>query len=232
MSMLDRLLLRVNRSLAVRLRQLAGNAARRALELEFASQGLAGAPAIRTYTTRAELEALYHLAAALPARANIVELGSYLGASTCFLAAGASPQQGTVTAIDRWRNETMPDGPRDTFEEFQRNIAGVADRVRIVRKHTHEITTADLQPPVHLGFIDADHSYEATRADAALLAPHIAPDGLLAFHDATTFEGVGRAVAELLATAQWVLAGKVDSLLWLRRAAWARWPIVPSSPAP
>lgn len=221
------LLLRLVRSAAARLRHLAEKTERRRIDLECARVGVAGAAAIRTYTTRGELDALFQLAASLPPQANIVELGSYLGASTCFLAAGVAAKGGRVTAIDEWKNETMPDGLRDTFADFQRNIAGVADRVRIVRKRTSEVTAADIQPPVHLGFIDADHSYEATKSDAELLAPHLAPEGLLAFHDATTFAGVGHAVAEMLATGDWCVDGKVESLVWLRRAAWAKWPLVP-----
>lgn len=230
--MFDTLFLRIRRSAAARFGFLAEKSSRRALELELARQGLSGALSIRTYTKRTELEALYRLAADLPPGAHVVELGSYLGASTCFLAAGLAAGGGSITAIDMWKNETMPDGLRDTFEEFQRNIATVRNRVRIVRKHTQDITAEDLRPPIHFGFIDADHSYEATKSDAALLAPHIAPDGTLAFHDATTFSGVGRAVAELLATGDWCISGKVDSLIWIRRAAWAKWPLVPPDTTP
>lgn len=217
---------RIMSSIAARSRHLADRAERRRIELECERLGVAAAPMIRTYTTRTELETLYRLAAALPARANIVELGSYLGASTCFLAVGAAAQGGRVTAIDMWKNETMPDGLRDTFADFQRNIAGVADRVRIVRKRTEELTPDDIQPPIDLAFIDADHSYEATKSDATLLAPHISPQGIMVFHDATTFAGVGRAVAEMLVSGHWCLAGRQESLVWIRRAAWAQWPLV------
>lgn len=230
--MANSLLLRIVRSAAVRLRHLADKADRRRIELECEAQGLNGTAHIRTYTTRTELEMLYRLAEGLPAGANIVELGSYLGASTCFLAAAVAAKGGRVTAIDMWKNETMPDGLRDTFADFQRNIAGVASHVRILRKRTEEITADDLQPPVHLAFIDADHSYEATKIDAALMAPHLAPDGLMVFHDATTFSGVGRAMGEMLASGEWCMAGRFESLVWIRRAAWAKWPLVPASTAP
>lgn len=225
--MSDGLGLRIARSVAARLRHLAGKAEGRRIERECARHGVANAAAIRSYTTRAELETLFRLAESLPPSANIVELGSYLGASTCFLAAGSAAKGGRVVAIDLWKNETMPEGRRDTFADFQRNTAGIAARVRIVRKRTTEITADDIQPPVHLGFIDADHSYEATKSDAALLAPHIAPQGLIVFHDATTFDGVGRAVGEMLASGEWCLAGNFESLVWIRRAAWAKWPVAP-----
>jgi predicted O-methyltransferase YrrM len=220
------LLLRIFRSAAIRLRRLAEHTDRRRIELECAYRGVPDAAGIRTYTTRGELETLYRLAAELPPGATIVELGSYLGASTCFLAAGAAVNGARVVAIDMWKNETMPDGLRDTFADFQRNISGVANRVRILRKRTAEITAEDVQPPVHLAFIDADHSYEATKADAAVMAPYLVPQGLMVFHDATTFAGVGQAVGELLASGEWVLVGRQESLVWIRRATWARWPLV------
>lgn len=214
------------RGIAHRLQAYAGSAARRTLDRELARLGLSGVKEIHTWTRPGELEALYTLARELPPEANIVELGSYLGASTCHLAAGAAARHGRVTAIDLWNNETIYGDDRDTFDQFRRNIAPVADRVRVVRKRTQDLMPEDIQPPVHLAFIDADHSYEATKSDAAFLAPHIAPGGLIAFHDATTFAGVGQAVAEMLASGDWCIGGKVESLVWIRRSAWSPWPLV------
>ena len=109
--------------------------------------------------------------------------------------------------------KTIAGGERDTFADFQRNTAGAAHLITTVRKRTQDLTPADVRPPVDLGFIDADHSYEATKTDAAFLAPLIAPDGVFAFHDTTVFAGVGRALAELLLTGDWCIyaaGGKPD----------------------
>jgi hypothetical protein len=113
---------------------------------------------------------------------------------------------------------------RDTFADFERNIAGVAHLVKIVRKNTAELTPDDVEPPVDLAFVDADHSYEATRKDAEFIAPLMGADGILAFHDSTTFAGVGKTVGELLATGEWCIGGHVESLTWIRRARWSKWP--------
>jgi predicted O-methyltransferase YrrM len=215
--------LRLAQSLHARCRHWTRLARRRVIALQLDALGLAHAPGIRTWTHPDELEALFQLASECPEDAQIVELGSYLGASTCYLAAGAATKDARICCIDTWQNETMPDGLRDTFAEFQRNTAGIAARLALVRKPTVEVEPSDLPAKIDLGFIDADHSYEATKADAALLAPLIAPEGRLAFHDTTYFHGVARVIAELLESGDWSLAGHCRNLTWLQRAEWNPW---------
>jgi predicted O-methyltransferase YrrM len=215
---------RLTNSAAVRLNHFAKLAEKRALELELDRLEIRNATEIPTWTTRAQLETLFRLAAALRAGAKVVEFGSYLGASTCFLAAGVSAHGGKVIAIDLWNNETIPDEVRDTFAGFERNIARVRHLVRIVRKNTSDLTPEDIEPPVDLAFIDADHSYEGTRKDANFIAPLMGPEGIIAFHDSTTFSGVGKTVGELLATEDWCMGGHIESLTWIRRARWSKWP--------
>jgi predicted O-methyltransferase YrrM len=227
--MLSRLKQRITRSAAARLRHYASVAQKRAQQDEFANLQIPSAIEIPTWTAIGQRETLYQIACTLPKNATIVEIGSYLGATTCFLAAAAAKIGGKVIAVDMWNNETMPDGQRDTWDEFRKNTSGVASFVKTVRKRTADLEPADVEPPVHLAFIDADHSYEATKADAAFVAPLIAPDGLIAFHDTTAFAGVGLALAELLASQQWCLAGHLDNLTWIRRAAWSPWPPDPTS---
>lgn len=182
--------------------------------------GLGHATGIQTWTHPDELEALFDLASEVPHDGQIVELGSYLGAATCYLAAGSATKSARLFCIDTWQNETMPDGLRDTFTEFQQHTTSVTARLTIVRKPTREVLPAELPARIDLAFIDADHSYEAARADTALVAPRLAPDGLLALHDTTFFPGVARALGELLASGEWALAGHCRNLTWLRRASW------------
>lgn len=216
-------------SFSFRLQRFTEGCNRTALRRRLQRLGLENAYGIHTWTRPEELEALYQLATNCRKGANIVELGSYLGASTCFLAAGADVVQGMVTAIDLWNNETIAGGDRDTFAEFQRNTAGASRLIRTIRKRTQDLTPSDIGKPVDFAFIDADHSYEATRGDAEFVISQLAPDGIIAFHDATTFAGVGRAIAELLQTGDWCLGGQAASLVWIRRASWKKWP--PESPS-
>jgi predicted O-methyltransferase YrrM len=176
-----------------------------------------GAVRVRTYTHPWELSALYKLAATCLPGGAAVEIGSHLGASACYLAAGLRRVGGTLVCIDTWRNDAMPDEPADTFDEFRANTAGVAGLITPVRKNSRQLVDSDLPGRYVLGFIDGDHSYAGARADFLALAPRIEPKGVLAFHDSLNVPGVGRVIGEALVGGEWVLAGQVLSLTWLRK---------------
>jgi predicted O-methyltransferase YrrM len=175
---------------------------------------------VPTFTTRAELEALFDLATACPPGAQALEVGSYLGASTCYIAAGLKEKGGRLWCIDTWQNETMPGGIRDTYEEFQRNTRGMRDMITTVRKRSDAILPHEVPARLDLVFLDGDHSYEATKADFQMVEPLIAPQGTVAFHDSRWFEGVSRTIGDALAGGRWVIAGQTGNLLWLQRPNW------------
>ena len=184
---------------------------------ELADASLASALSIPTHMTAGELNVLYDLAANAPEGARALEIGSYLGASSCYLAAGLSRRGGHLTCVDTWANETMPEGERDTFAEFRRNTSGAGSMISTVRKRSDELTEGDVTPPFDLVFIDADHSYPAVKRDVEIVRDWLRDGGVLAFHDTTYFEGVSRVVGEILATGQWQIMGNIDSLTWLRK---------------
>jgi predicted O-methyltransferase YrrM len=188
-----------------------------ALERRYRRRELADAalaPNIHTHMTALELNALHDLAAEAD---RVLEIGSYLGASSCYLAAALSMRGGTLYCVDTWANETMPEGERDTFAEFKRNTSGAAGTITMIRKRSDALTDADVTLPLDLVFIDADHSYEAVKGDVEKVRGWIRDGGTLAFHDAIFFEGVSRVIGETLATGQWQLAGKADNLVWLTK---------------
>jgi len=177
------------------------------------------AKTIQTWTTQRELRELYRLAASCPPGATAVEIGSYLGASTIYLAAGLKQVHGRLVCVDTWNNETMPEGERDTFEEFERNISRLRDRIVPVRKRSEELTQQDIGAEVDFVFIDGEHSYEAVRRDFECILPMLSARALVAFHDSTygEFPGVSRFIGETLARGQWFLAGNVGGLTCIRR---------------
>lgn len=176
---------------------------------------------IPTWTSREELECLYDLASQLPPRAVALEIGSYLGASSCYLAAGLATGGGRLICVDTWQNETMPEGSRDTLEEFRRNLGALLRFVTIVRKRADELSVAEVGGSVDLVFIDADHSRDAVRRDFAVADVALTDNGIVAMHDCSAYEGVARVVGEALASGRWVVAGHRDNLIWLRRSAWS-----------
>jgi predicted O-methyltransferase YrrM len=176
---------------------------------------------IPTHMTAAELNCLHTLVLGLGAAPRVLEIGSFLGASSRLLAA-ALPVAGRLYCVDTWNNETMPGGLRDTLAEFRANVAPFSDRITPVRKNSRDIRGEDFDLPLDMVFIDGDHSYAGVRHDHHATAPWLVDGGIMAFHDATYFQGVSRVIGEALATGQWQIAGNVDSLLLLRKATGER----------
>lgn len=188
------------------------------IKLALRQRGLAGAYKIPTFTVREELEMLFELAHECRPDARVLEIGSYLGASTCFLAAGLRGSHASIVCIDTWQNQTMPDGIRDTFAVFGKNVKAIRHQLTLVRKSSSEVAPGELGGQFDLVFLDGDHSYKQTRADFELVSSLVALSGVLAFHDSLFYEGVSRVIGEALASAGWQIGGTVRNLTWLKRA--------------
>lgn len=184
------------------------------------ARGLGHASSIPSWTSPRELRTLHDLAAALPPNARVLEVGSYLGASTCYLAAGLTRGQGWLYCVDTWQNETMPDGQRDTYSEFLANTRPLASRLTTIRKRSDQLLASDIPTPLQLAFIDGAHDYASVRGDFETVAQCLSADGLIAFHDFGVREhpGVSRVVGEGLASGEWVQRGLVESLVWIARS--------------
>jgi predicted O-methyltransferase YrrM len=143
-----------------------------------------------------EAYALYLLAADGPGVGSIVELGSYLGRSTAFLAAGSlEARREKVIAVDHFKGSAehqagqihesevlKQDGT--LLERFQTNLrrAGVMDHVSPLVAPT-TVGARQWNGLVRLLFIDADHSFAAVKADFEAWTRHVIPGGLVALHD-------------------------------------------------
>ena len=142
---------------------------------------------------------LYELAARSAALGPCLEVGSYCGKSTIYLAAAAAEADGQVFAVDHHRGseehqlgEEYHDGTlydvevakMDTFPEFRRNLdrAGLTDAVVPIVAGTRA-AGRHWGTPLGMVFIDGGHSEEAALTDYRTWAPHIVPGGVLAIHD-------------------------------------------------
>ena len=165
---------------------------------------------IDTHMSFEERLQLFRLAWSLPQGFVACEIGSYLGASTAFLAAAASRKCGQVHAIDTWQNDAMRCEPtEDTFQRFEENTKPFRNFITTHRGRAEAVK--DQIPPVDLLFIDGDHSYEGTKANLIDYAGKIKPGGILALHD-ITYDGVKRAVQDTFQPHAWIDLGIVDSL--------------------
>jgi glycosyltransferase involved in cell wall biosynthesis len=168
------------------------------------------------YLSPLEGYVLHRLAKTGPGRGNVVEIGSFMGLSTCWLASGSKAAgRLPVVAVDHFKGspEHQVGGSHPveaiaktgtTLPRFRANIErkGLADCV-VVREGASTDIAAGWSHPIRFLFIDGDHSYEATRQDAAAWSRHVAAEGLVAFHDVGVWPGVTTFYNELLATGDW-----------------------------
>jgi len=143
--------------------------------------------------------ALYEAAAEAAKTGDLLEIGTYCGKSTIYLAAAAAPQDRVVVTIDHHRGSeeqqpgweyhdpTLVDpavGLMDTVPAMRRTLhaAGVEDRVVAVIGRSPVVARL-WNTPVGLVFIDGGHTDEHAQADYENWAHHVAPGGSLVIHD-------------------------------------------------
>jgi predicted O-methyltransferase YrrM len=158
------------------------------------------AATIDGWLSESQGRALYDAAATTTGRGAIVEIGSWKGRSTTWLAAGAKMAGRRVYAIDRHVG-SREDPAANTWPDFIGNIsrAGVADAVEPLVMSSVEAANV-IQGPVELLFIDGDHSYGGVKQDAEIWLPRLAEGGIVLFHDATaaTYDGPRRVFRRMI----------------------------------
>ena len=176
-----------------------------------------------------EAERLAGLAAQVPAELAIVELGSYLGMSSCWMAAGSKSGNGArITCIDGWeytaRQTVIEMGHFDgdgsmIYPEFCANVVrgGWWDMITPLCSLT--VDAAEFwRKDIGLLFIDAAHEYVHVSADIRAWLSFVVPGGLASFHDALggAWPGVAQAISELIPK-DWEELEGVGSLQTFRR---------------
>ena len=129
----------------------------------------------------------------------LLEIGTYCGKSAIYLGAAARAEGTVVFTVDHhrgseenqpgwaWHDETLLDpatGRLDTLPWFRRTIAaaGLEDVVVAVVGDSPTVAR-HWATPLGLVFIDGGHGFEVALADYRSWARHVAPGGLLVFHD-------------------------------------------------
>lgn len=163
---------------------------------------------IEGWLTRAQARALFD--AAERADGPVVEIGSHQGRSTAVLAAAADH----VVAIDPW-NGSRWGGQLDSYERFQTNIAGFADRVEVRRALSQDVAR-EWAGEVAMVFIDGAHDLPSVLGDIDGWGPKTTRTLLI--HDAFSSRGVTRAVLKrFLMSPDWRYTGSVASLAIFER---------------
>lgn len=143
-------------------------------------------------------------------RPRILNIGVEYGASVHCLRAGG--EKATLYAVDLSTTKFV--GSRDNINFIEQNSHG--DKI-----------SALVRAPLHLVFVDGDHSYDGVLADASLWGPKVVSGGYMLFHDYNNIQtmeilreqikDVGPAVEHWFTTVQqeadnWTRLQTVDSI--------------------
>lgn len=147
-------------------------------------------------------------AAKVPRDQAIVEVGSYKGKSTCYLATGARDGDGAhVWAVDAWDTDGNVTGrfgfaEPTTREAFERQVRSMRlwSRITPLRGFSVDVAATWEGPKIGLLYIDADHQAHNVRADFRSWEPHLQPGAIVIFDDVDTKRNPGvRVVVDELA---------------------------------
>ncbi|HXG53408.1 MAG TPA: class I SAM-dependent methyltransferase [candidate division Zixibacteria bacterium] len=162
---------------------------------------------------------LYRLARATAGLGVVVEIGSYKGKSTVWLAKAREAARGEeVCAVDP---HVM-----GTIDEFRRNLelSGVAHMVVPVVRPSEEALRG-WNRPIGLLWIDGDHSHAGVRKDFFGWEPLVSPGGVIAFHDSYSWEGVRSPIdEELIRDERFQILGQWDGIFAIRKTPGRRFP--------
>ncbi len=157
------------------------------------------AEAARGFMPPPEGEALFEAAAAYASVGPIVEIGTYCGKSTIYLAAAGAQTGQVIVTVDHHRGseENQPGweyhepdlvdpavGLIDTLPSFRSTLAATGLEQHVIAIVGRSATVARLwHEPIGMLFIDGGHTDAAATADYEGWAPRIGRGGALAIHD-------------------------------------------------
>jgi predicted O-methyltransferase YrrM len=133
-----------------------------------------------------DLDAIRCLARSIPASGIVVEVGSWLGQSTC---AWAEHTTATIYCIDLWEwmpesytgaNASKVDLTADPFPQFQANVSRYSHVVPL-RRTSNGIPWE--YGPIDLVFIDAMHQEPYVEQDIRFWEPFVKPGGIICGDD-------------------------------------------------
>ena len=153
----------------------------------------------RGFMPPAEGLALYRTAAGYANVGPVLEVGTYCGKSTIYLASAARQVGQVVVTVDHhhgseenqpgweYHDASLVDprtGRLDTLPFFRATLAGLGldDDVIAIVGRSAEVARL-WQVPLGMLFIDGGHTEAAAQADYEGWAPRVAPGGALAIHD-------------------------------------------------
>ena len=154
---------------------------------------------VKGFLAADEAEALYEASLEVAAMGPVLEIGSYCGKSTLYLAEACKQKQSVVYALDHHRgSEEHQKGeffhdPElydsdteqfDSFREFRKNIAAANyNDIVIPLVTSSSVASKYWSTPLALVFIDGGHSLDTALTDYRCWANLVMRGGILAIHD-------------------------------------------------
>ena len=154
---------------------------------------------IKGFLDEDEGRCLYEFALEASRLGPCLEIGSYCGKSTVYIATACRENNGILFSIDHHRGseEQQPgeayfdpglfdpqNGRVDSFREFRRTLekAGIENTV-VPLVSRSDVAARQWSTPLSMVFIDGAHTAEAVLTDYECWTPHLIPGGYLLIHD-------------------------------------------------
>ncbi len=159
-------------------------------------------------TTLQEYRILHELATQVT-EGQIVEIGSFEGRSTIYIAKGVKQPN-----IKVWSVDPHVHGSADTLKKNIKKF-NCGDIITSIVMKSHDAAEAygERIGPIGFLFIDGDHSYEAAKDDFVSWGKRLVDNGAVAFHDCWG-SGPTKVVAEMLGSGQYSNVHFRHTLLW------------------
>ncbi len=164
---------------------------------------------------------LYHFAKQIDKPGAIVEIGSFQGRSTSFIASALKERgHGGVYAIDphlgEWDSNMLHQRMRfpPTLRAFRENMRSLGlEKLVVVIRKTSEAAGKGWRKKIAFLHIDGLHTYSYIKKDLKMWLPHLVDGGVVICHDAFgEFPDVFRAVREeIFNKGSWRYLGVLDS---------------------
>lgn len=147
----------------------------------------------------------------------IVEIGSYKGCSTTWLAvAGQRKGFESLKAIDLFTGTPSWNKKLNTYEDFMHRMKKnkLDTFVRPIRGDSREVIKSwDKNERIAILHVDGDHAYEGVKADIDNYIPYLGINGIVIFDDYDSMHpDVRKAVHELLNTGCFQIVNLVDEV--------------------
>ena len=148
---------------------------------------------------------IFKLICETPIEFDVVELGSFMGRSTIYIAAaGKVSGRSKIITVDHFEGSSEHPGlgytPQMIREGFFKNIkeVGFEDYIEVMDMSTHE-ASQKYNGQIAILFIDAAHEYKSIKQDFEDWYPKVISGGWIIIHDAVFWENPKRVFNEAIA---------------------------------